>query len=184
MNTRSKTAIIISAIMLFVATIMLTGCESEYDTTGYTLKSGTYENDSPAAVAIILGKHANAMAIPDDAYKSIGQALNNAVYGGYVCAIISDSTPTKIDLASPEFYNEDARNPQILRKRIDNRAELLVKTLKDLDVADSEEVDLLGAIREAKNALFSSNLNNITDKRIIIVDTGISTTGDLRCQLM
>lgn len=139
------------------------------------------ENDNSTAMAVILGKHANAMEIPEDAYDQIETMLDNVVYGGYICAIIADSNPTKIELVeNKDFFVEDARNSTILEKRIKTRKAEIIKAFKELTaVADSEEVDLLAAIREAKNALSSSRGTGVKNKAIVIVDTGISTTGDL-----
>ena len=137
-------------------------------------------------MVLILGKHANAMEIPDDAYIQIESMLDDAVYGGYVCAIIVDSNPTKIELVEDkDFFIEDAKNSRIFNKRIETRKAEIINTLKELTtVADSEEVDLLAAIREAKNVLSSSRAANVKNKMIVIVDTGISTTGDLNfCDL-
>lgn len=145
-----------------------------------------YGNDNSTAMVVILGKHANAMEIPEDAYNQIEKMLDDVVYGGYICAIISDSNPTKIDLVDDEdFFIEDAKNSTILEKRIQTRKARIIKNLKELtDVADSEEVDLLAAIREAKNVLSSSRGADTKNKEIVIVDTGISTTGDLNfCDL-
>ena len=176
MNIKSAFRVSFYLFILISLSIVFAGCEK---VTGYTLIKGNYENEDPSAVAIILGNHANAMAIPDDVYESLGQEIEQAVYGGYACAIISDSTPTKIEIVPTDFFVEDARNPEILKKRLKDRTNEFVNLLKKVGTADSTEVDLLSAIREAKNALSSSNLYEIKDKKIIIVDTGISTSGDL-----
>lgn len=147
---------------------------------------GIYKNDNSTAMVLILGKHANAMEIPDDAYIQIESMLDDVVYGGYVCAIIVDSNPTKIELVEDkDFFIEDAKNSTIFNKRIETRKAEIIKTLKEsTTVADSEEVDLLAAIREAKNVLSSSRAENAKNKIIVIVDTGISTIGDLNfCDL-
>ncbi len=148
---------------------------------GYTVNDDSYYvDDAPVAMAIILGNHANAMAVPEDAYDYIEEQLDHVVYGGYVCAIVSDATPTKVEIVDENFFKQDARNPEILQKHISGRKEQLIEALKDEDlIADSPEVDLLAAIREAKSALSASRANGIEDKRIIIIDTGISTSGDL-----
>lgn len=148
---------------------------------GYTVVDGIYKNDNSTAIVLVLGKHANAMEIPEDAYHQIEKMLDDAVYGGYICAIIVDSTPTKIELVDDmDFFVEDARNAQSLDKRLKNRKEKIVTSLNELSaVSDSEEVDLLAAIREAQNALSNSQAADAKRKRIIVVDTGISTTGDL-----
>ncbi len=166
--------------LLLLPLLLLNACTGE-TIEGYTLSDDSYYVDNaPAAVAIILGNHANAMAVPEDAYDYIEEQLDHVVYGGYACAIVSDATPTKVDVVDEDFFKQDARNPEILRKHISERKEQLIEALKDEDlIADSPEVDLLAAIREAKSALSASRVNGIEDKRIIIIDTGISTSGDL-----
>lgn len=142
---------------------------------------GEYKNDNSTAIVLVLGKHANAMEIPEDAYKHIEKILDDAVYGGYICAVIVDSNPTKVELIEDKnFFTEDARNPKKLNERIRTRKAKIIKSLNELTVvADSKEVDLLAAIREAKNALSSNQAENAKNKKIVILDTGISTTGDL-----
>ncbi len=174
-NLSLKTLFAICLVLSF--SFLLTSCN----------ESGSiYENDNSTAMVLILGKHANAMEIPDDVYDQIESMLDDAVYGGYVCAIIVDSNPTKIELVEDkDFFVEDARNSKILNKRVETRKAKIIETLKELTtVADSEEVDLLAAIREARNVFSSSRAANAKNKMIVIVDTGISTTGDLNfCDL-
>lgn len=169
-----------SAFFLLLAVLLsLSACGG--DPSGYTVVDGTYQNDESTAVVVILGKHANAMAIPPDAYSALETALEKVVYGGYICAVVSDGTPTKQEIVTDEdFFIEDAKNPVTLEKRINDRKASLVDQLKNLKVvADSPEVDLLGAIREAKSVLSSSRVNGIKHKEIFIIDTGVSTAGDL-----
>jgi len=160
----------------FVIMFCMSACGETME--GYTIdQDEVFRNDDPIAVAVILGKHANAMAIPDDAYNCMDSILDKTVYGGYLCAIVADSTPTKIELVESSFFKEDAHNTDILRKRISTRKEEIIDQLKKVAPADSMEVDLLEAIREAKNALSTPSVEAIKNKHIIIIDTGVSTTG-------
>jgi hypothetical protein len=162
--------------LVLVLALCISGCGEQIE--GYTIdQDEVFHNDNPAAVAVILGKHANAMAIPEDAYKCMDSILDQTVYGGYLCAIIADSTPTKLELVDLDFYKEDAHNGDVLEKRIKSRKLEIVERLKSLPPADSMEVDLLEAIREAKNALSMPSVEAIQNKQIIIIDTGVSTTG-------
>lgn len=172
-----KASILISLIILLCFTLI--SCNEK--TYGFTVVDGVYKNNNSTAMVVILGKHANAMEIPQDAYNQIEKLLDNTVYGGYICAVIVDSNPTKVDLVKDtDFFIEDAKNPTILNKRITIRKDEIVKKLNNLSVvADSEEVDLLAAIREAKNALANNQAATAKNKKIVIVDTGISTSGDL-----
>lgn len=154
------------------------GCGGKVE--GYTVdKDQIYHSDDPIAAVVILGNHANAMAIPDDAYKCMDEILDKVVYGGYMCAVVSDGKPTKVDLVEDDFFKEDARNAEILEKRIRARKPELIDRLKSVAPADDMEVDLLQAIREAKNALSTPSVEAIQNKQIIIIDTGVSTTGSV-----
>ncbi len=160
--------------------LMLSACGDD-NLPGYTIdKDSYYTDDSPVALVVISGNHANAMAVPGDAYKYIEDSLEHVVYGGYCCAIVSDATPTKVELKEADFFVEDARNTEVLKQRINKRKSELINTLQTLDLsADTPEVDLLAAIREATNVLSSARAKDIPNKQIMIIDTGISTTGDL-----
>lgn len=178
---RTYFARVLSAIFLLLTALLnLSACGGEVPT-GYTTVDGTYQNEESTAIVVILGNHANAMEIPADAYNALETSLNKAVYGGYICAIIADGTPTKLEIIDDEkFFKEDAKNPVTLEKRTKDRMETVIDKLKNLDAsADSPEVDLLAAIREAKSVLSSNRVKAIKNKEIFIIDTGISTTGDL-----
>ena len=167
-------------LCLLAALLSLSACGGEAPE-GYTSVDSTYHNEESTAIVVILGNHANAMKIPPDAYDALKASLGDVVYGGYICAVVADGTPTKQEIIDDEgFFEEDARNPVTLEKRINERTTKVVNALKDLDAsADSPEVDLLGAIREAKSVLSSSRVNGIKNKEIFIIDTGVSTAGDL-----
>lgn len=161
--------------------LLLVACTSESDEVeGYTYdKDKNLIDDSPVAMVIVMGKHANAMAIPDDAYYYIKESTDHVVYGGYACAIVVDSTPTKIELVEENFFEQNAHNPKKLKEFIEERKGKLIEKLKEVNAADSPEVDLLAAIREAASALSSTRANKIPNKQIVIIDTGICTSGDL-----
>ena len=165
--------------IIFLLSLFLVSCEEKIE--GYTKENDIYINDNSTAMVLILGKHANAMEIPEDAYNQIEKMLDNTDYGGYVCAVIVDSNPTKVELVKDKnFFMEDAKNTHKLKNEINDRKTTIFESLKELTVvADSEEVDLLAAIREAKNALSNSQAKNAKNKEIVIIDTGISTIGDL-----
>lgn len=168
------------ALLLLAVLLNLSACGGDVPSE-YTTVDGAYQNEESTAIVVILGNHANAMAIPADAYNALEESLDNVVYGGYICAVIADGTPTKLEIIDDEkFFSEDAKNPVTLNKRIKDRKSTVVDKLKTLDAsADSSEVDLLAAIREAKSVLSSNRVKDIKNKEIFIIDTGISTTGDL-----
>lgn len=169
-----------AAFLLLAVSMNLAACGGDVPE-GYTTVDGVYQNEESTAIVVILGNHANAMAIPADAYNALEASLDNVVYGGYICAIVADGTPTKVEIIDDEkFFKEDAKNSVTLAKRIKDRKSTVIEKLKNLDAsADSPEVDLLAAIREAKSVLSSNRVKDIKNKEIFIIDTGISTAGDL-----
>ncbi len=172
-----------SAALIGMAALMcpsFTACDTLPD--GYTVTDDDFiTNDNSTAMVVLLGKHANAMEIPQDAYDQIEDMLDDVVYGGYICAVIVDGDPDKIDLVEDnDFFEENARNSSKLNTILEKRKAEIVDSLENMpDVADDMEVDLLAAIREAANVLSGSAAANAVNKRIVIVDTGLSTTGDL-----
>lgn len=170
---------IVGCLIFLLASAFLVSCGNKIE--GYSFVENTYKNDNPSAEVVILGNHANAMAVPQDAYNSMEEMFSSAVYGGYVCAVVADATPTKVDIeVGDNFFAEDAKNPTTLKERLATRSKELTENLKNAGLkADSAEVDLLAAIREASNVLANSKFKDLSDKRIIIVDTGISTAGEL-----
>jgi len=145
-----------------------------------TREGRMYKNENPVAVVVILGRHANAMAIPEGAYLTIQRYLERAVYGGYVGVVIADGMPTTTNLVDTNFFIENARNTIYLENIVASRVGSLMEKIRDTNIrAQSPEVDLLAAIREAQNILQSPSIAHIGDRHIVIISTGISTTGDL-----
>ena len=165
-------------IMLTIAAYFLCGKE---EVKGYIFADGFYKNNDPTVLVMLLGNHANAMEMPEDAYREIEELLDEVVYGGYACVVIVDATPTKIELMDgTDFFQEDAKNAVVLQQRIEKRKEEIIYALKNTDIcADSPEVDLLAALHEARNVFESDQDYCKANKQICIVDTGISTAGDL-----
>lgn len=113
--------------------------------------------------------------------RAIDGVLDKAVYGGFVCAVISDGSPTKLELTDGDtFFEENTRNKQVLDLRIKNRKTVITERLMDTSLtAQGGECDLLAAIREAKTVLTASWLKDIKNREIIIIGSGVSTSRDL-----
>ena len=170
--------IIIFLIVIF--SLIFSSCEELAD--NYILnEDGIYVPENPVSVAIILGQRANSMKIPNDAYIQIDRIVQNAVYGGYVCVIIPDGRPAKQeDFLDEGFFITDRRNTTGLSKEIKKRVNVVKEKIRDDNMkATKSESNLLAAIKEAKNALFASYVKHISNKQIVIIDTGISTVGDI-----
>jgi hypothetical protein len=179
---------IVCAILCVNLVFLLSSCGFFSESLdGFTRDGEFFVNENPLAVVLVLGNHANAMAIPNDTLYIIEQSLSRAVYGGYFCVIVPDGSPTKISISdNRDFFAETARNATVLNNTVRERIDHINGMLQsDTDfVATNPEVDLLGALREAQNALSASHLNHIKDKQIIIVSTDVSTTGDLNLTTM
>lgn len=134
------------------------------------------EDDTPIAVAIVVGRHANANQFTDDYYEKISDYLQQAVYEGYVSLIRLDGDPRVI--YSTKFNKADNYNYALKKKLVDKRITDVLNVIKsDVTLPLSQEVNTLLSIKEATRSL-NSFPDNIP-KYIIILDTGISTKGDL-----
>ena len=166
-------------LLAAACTVIFTGCgQTSAGEEKYEKVDGVYVNRESVAQVLILGNHANSMQAPQELYDSLEKNFDDVVYGGDFSIIISDSTPTKIEVESKDFFVEDRKNVSAVQHEIEQRKKKLIKKIKEVSeiVADSPETDLLEAIREAKSVLSNTDSNN---KQILIADTGISTCGDL-----
>lgn len=150
------------------------------------------ENTLPAeenilAVTIILGRHSNSMAFPEDYYQQLVDDVQQAVYGGFISVVISDGSPRAIPITDKNgkeiTFEADANNDTIRTRRISDRTNAVMEFLRDeSNRATSPENDLMRAIKEARASLNNPNIPTNAERKIIIIDTGISTAGDLRLQ--
>lgn len=130
---------------------------------------GTGGNGEPGALAVIVGAHSNMVA--PSLLNAVRAEIETASdLGSPATVIVPDGSPTAeatLDLATPNdnpLYKQDQVNQ--------------LNTLIDNTRADSPEVDLLGAIALAARS--------VTDapgaQTIIVIDSGLQTTGALRFQ--
>jgi tetratricopeptide (TPR) repeat protein len=136
------------------------------------------------AMIIILGRHANANSFHSVSYGFVKEDLKNTVCGGYVGIVSSEGTPNVLR----QYYNLGANtlNRNERKHQIDDDIEIILAFLRDENNrAKTSENDLLNAIQLAnielgiieKKATQSGKL--IGEKKIIIMDAGIVTTGAL-----
>lgn len=144
----------------------------------YEKQGDVYINKESKAVVMIIGNRSCSMKAPEDVYNNLEKDMDDIVYGGYFALINADSTPTKVELKEKSFFAEDRKNDMAIQHEIDKRKSKLKTAIKEAAEVppDSPESDLLQAIREAKSILSGQET---AKKEIIIVDTGISTAGDL-----
>jgi hypothetical protein len=160
--------IICFAIVLLLAT-MLTSC-------------GTKQVD---ALVIIVGRHANANAFEDRFYDIVGEYVKRTVFGGYIAVISSEGAPRKLEIF--DYFKAEEQNVKRRNKQIEDDSETVLAFLRNekMTMATTPENDLLRAIRFASSFLDDFEIQargekkKIREKRIIIMNTGIATTGVL-----
>jgi outer membrane protein OmpA-like peptidoglycan-associated protein len=124
------------------------------------------------------------MAFSDSYYKDIEMHLRNTVYGGYVGLIIGGGNPRVFE--TYDYFKTDATNNTTLRQAINRYTSIVLADVTDVNIrAEQPENDLLKALHEARRQLsFFERMargegKTIKNKQIIILDTGIVTTGDM-----
>ena len=166
------------ALLASLMCISFSSCGEGNMPAKYEKKDGVYINKEAKSVIMIIGNHAGCMKAPEDVYNKLDEVMDDIVYGGYFALINVDSTPTKVELEEKSFFVEDRKYDVAVQSEIEKRKSKLKNDIKEaVEIPpDSPEADLLQAIREAKSILSDVSTEK---KEIIIVDTGISTAGDL-----
>lgn len=173
---------------IFLVAIMLTclfGCGSSNE---------AEEPESPISLVIIVGKHANARLFSRDQLernarplieRSIHDKEDNKGYHSeaqvFVIACDGDPESIPVTLNGKNILSCDSTNSSKFEDRkekiVDDVIEFL---LSDELKANDPEVDLLKALRLAQKLL---NTTNDTERHILVLDTGITTTGYLNMRL-
>lgn len=165
-----KKTITLVLICICILTLMstLVGCSK-----------GTAD-DSPAeknAVCFIVGGHANSQGL-----NMNGPLVQDTVYNtvrnyGFIGVVSADGKPEVIHAAS---YDIDAKYKSASKDKLDmdarSKATNIIISMQSV-VANDPEVDYLAALRLAVRTL--SPLEGYDSKRIIVLGTGLSTTGVL-----
>lgn len=160
--------------LMLVLGMMMTACGNEQPTVGDDL-------------VIIVGKHANAYMYDDSATMGkISKALNSAVStykqnGQYVAelnvsVIVSDGKPKSVQLPNMTIMES---NEHLRDQGISDLIKTVVRAIVEegtLIRANDEQVDLAGALAEARRVLTMSENEK---KRILILDTGVTTAGQI-----
>jgi outer membrane protein OmpA-like peptidoglycan-associated protein len=135
---------------------------------------------------IILGRRANANAFADSYYNHVASLIRDSYsHGGYVRIIINDGNPRQTDDRF-SFYLEDEPNRMERARVIEERADEVIRALRNESLrAASAENDLLQALHVARRLFNEIEVSangsgrQIGNRRIVIMDTGIVTTGAL-----
>jgi outer membrane protein OmpA-like peptidoglycan-associated protein len=153
------------ATLIFVSA--LTGC------------AGFREGEAPISLVIVIGKHANQNAFTDKSYEALEPLVRRAVYGGDVSVVLADGAPKYVEImaqdGSPVEFRQDANNKVVRERRITEYTASVMEFLRsDATRAVQREVDLLAALKEAARILHD---DQASEKHIVVMTTGISTTG-------
>lgn len=148
-------------------------------------------DDQPQSLVIILGNHANARKLTkdtlgEDITKQIERCINvtkgtnSYTIKAHVSVIVCDGKPESVPIVNENgenFLTNEAPNEKLLaaykEEMVDNIIDFL---MSDNLKANDEEVDLLSAIDEGQKIL---NADQGYGHNMLIVDTGICTSGDL-----
>lgn len=143
--------------------------------TGCSDKKQVIAEDTQDALAIVVGNHLcskelnlNSPLIMDAVSDTIGNY-------GFISVISVDGLPSLIAADSydiPEQYKNAAKSK--LRADAENKAHNLMMKISEVK-ADDSEVDTLEALRTAVRSFASAEEG--ASRKIIVVDTGWSTTG-------
>jgi outer membrane protein OmpA-like peptidoglycan-associated protein len=130
---------------------------------------GSTASSAPGALAVIAGAHANMVApsVLDTIQTEIDTA---AGLGSPATVIVDDGSPTASAPLSLKAVND---NPLYRQDQVNQLKNLIDKTR-----ADNPEVDLLAAISLAARSVSDA----VGPKTIVVIDSGLQTTGALRFQ--
>jgi outer membrane protein OmpA-like peptidoglycan-associated protein len=130
---------------------------------------GSTVSSAPGALAVIVGAHANMVApsVLDTIQTEIDTA---AGLGSPATVIVADGSPTASAPLSLKAAND---NPLYRQDQVNQLTNLIDQTR-----ADNPEVDLLAAISLAARSVTEA----VGPKTIVVIDSGLQTTGALRFQ--
>jgi len=136
------------------------------------------------ALVFVLGRHANANAFSDIYYKEIEKHIKNTVYGGYIGIVISDGNTRVVERY--DYFKTNATNNRTFNEKVNEYSRVVSSYIMNENIrAENPENDLLKAITEARRLLnvFQDIAKDegkiIKNQQIVIMDTGIITTGDM-----
>lgn len=157
-------SVILMAVMI-TSNMVLAGC------------TGRAADAAPKALAVILGVHANSQGINFSNIKVQEMVSDAIMSGGFVSIIGNDGDPEIVAANSyeiPEQYANASKSK--LRDDAVKKANVLLADLVNVK-ANDPEVDTLEALDLAIRTF--SDLPSDMQKTILIIDTGLSTTGIL-----
>ncbi len=161
---RRKNNWIKAVIMTILAILLLTACAQKS------------ENQTPLAIAVVLGNHANGRINPDS--TAFRENVRKAVEtGGFISVVVSDGNP---ELAAEDLYTGMKKYQKGTKEKVESNMEAVTaKVLSgmSLHIADDPEVDTLKALQIALRSL--NDASEGSEKILFVIDSGLSTTGVL-----
>ena len=165
-----KILILITAALIAFTGAFLSGCGMR--------ASGAGEGEEKAsAVSLVIGNHACSMALNLNS-PAVKEMVSDAIRAyGFVSLVNADGDP---ELVAADNYDIPERFKHADETKLQSDAD--AKTLALLQKigtvsADTQEVDMLESIRIATRSL--ANAPQWCRRAIIVIDTGLSTTGFL-----
>ncbi|HEY6422361.1 MAG TPA: OmpA family protein [Pseudonocardiaceae bacterium] len=134
-----------------------------------TCCGGNQASSAPGALAVIVGAHSN-MAAPSLLEPIRAEIGTASELGSSATVIVDDGTPAAAAPVSLKAAND---NPLYQQDQIKQ-----LKNLIDKARADNPEVDLLAAINLAARSVTEA----AGPRTIVVIDSGLQTTGALRFQ--
>lgn len=162
----------INFVLLFTCVLVLAstlaGCPKE---------SANDVSAQKTAVCFIVGRHANSLGL-NMSSPLVQETIYNTVRNyGFIGVVNADGKPEVVHAAS---YDIDAKYKSASEDKLDmdarSKATNIVISMQNV-IANDPEVDYLTALRLAVRTL--SSLDGYDSKRIIVLGTGLSTTGVL-----
>lgn len=163
MKRMMKKAAMILAIAIMV--IPLAGCSN----------ASKEEEDRPKALALVVGNHTCSRELNLNSPLILDAVSETIADYGFISVVSVDGAPWLVAADSydiPEQYKKASESK--LRADAKNKAHNLMMQVVGVR-ADDSEVDTLEAIRIAVRSFDSAE--EMADRKIIVVDTGWSTTG-------
>lgn len=177
----------ITFIWVIIAALGLVSCSNTSDPTSDIMVEAKRFDDikEPISLVIIVGRHANAGKPTFEMIETakglilksytapFKKSASNWCSTANVSIIISDGFPTPVEIPADLLTISEQPYKQNVEEDIDLYAERITQLLMSDEIkADDTEVDLIQALEQARVLL-----NGKENKYILVLDTGITTTG-------
>ena len=166
LRKREKMKMALLGIMgMLTGMLCLTGCSGN---------KGTKESKTPQALAVVLGAHANSQGLNLNNVMVQDTVVNAVKSNGYVSVVCVDGEP---ELLAANLYEIPEQYANGNKSKLESDALMKANNmLMELETvkADDPESDVLESLRLAVRSL--ADMNDM-EKSILIIDSGLSTTG-------